>query len=296
MAEIRIGTASWTERTLLESGKFYPQEAITAEGRLRFYAENFDTVEVDSTYYAPPAERNSVLWAARTPSGFLFNIKAYSMLTKHPTAIKSIPRVLFSDLPDKCKKLDRERDFPKEIVEAAFDMFVSALRPLKDAGKLGCVVFQFPPWFLPSSESYEWLELVNEKLAGHCTAIEFRNRQWLQADERQKVFRFLRERGMSYVAVDAPWIRSWEGPIDLTTDIIYIRFHGRNRENWFKKGVTTEEKYRYEYSPEELRVWKNRIEKIPEQTNLAFVIFNNCYQDYAIRNAGMMKELITQKI
>ncbi|MFH1148000.1 MAG: DUF72 domain-containing protein [Pseudomonadota bacterium] len=296
MAEIRIGTASWTERTLLGSGKFYPHETTTAEGRLRFYAGHFDTVEVDSTYYAPPAERNSVLWANRTPPGFIFNIKAYSMLTKHPTAIKSIPRVLFSGLPENYKKSDRERGFPKEIVEAAFDMFASALRPLKEAKKMGCVVFQFPPWFLPSPESYDWLDLVNEKLAGYCIAVEFRNRQWLQSDERKKVFQFLRDRGMSYVAVDAPWVTGWEGPIDLTTDTPYIRLHGRNREAWFKKGVTTEEKYRYEYNPEELKTWKDRIEKVSVQTNLVFVIFNNCYQDYAIRNAGMMKELFKEKM
>ncbi len=186
MTKIRIGTASWTEKTLLESGTFYPKDITTAEGRLNFYAQHFDTVEVDSTYYSPPAERNSVLWAERTPPGFLFNIKAYSMLTRHPTLIKSIPKVLRSSLPGKYTEQTKATDFPKEIVEAAFDMFHSALRPLKDATKLGCVLFQFPPWFLPSPEAYKWLELVREKFPSMCVAVEFRNRKWLVTSERKK--------------------------------------------------------------------------------------------------------------
>jgi uncharacterized protein YecE (DUF72 family) len=292
MTEIRIGTASWTEKTLLESGTFYPKDITTAEGRLNFYAQHFDTVEVDSTYYSPPAERNAVLWAERTPPGFLFNIKAYSMLTKHPTLIKSIPKVLRGSLPSKYTEEPKSTDFPKEIVEAAFDMFHSALRPLKDATKLGCVLFQFPPWFLPSPEAYKWLELVREKFPSTCVAVEFRNRKWLVTSERKKAADFLKANGMSSVAVDAPWISNWEGPIDLTTDISYMRFHGRNRESWFKKGIATEEKYRYAYAERELKAWAGPIKAVSEPANIVFVIFNNCYQDYAVRNAGMMKGLL----
>lgn len=294
MSEIRIGTASWTERTLLESGKFYPRQSMTAEERLKFYTEHFDTVEVDSTYYSPLAERNAMLWVQRTPPGFLFNIKAYSLLTGHPTPVKSLPKILQENLPADYKKIDRPKSYPLEIVEAAFDMFVSALRPLQAAHKLGCLLFQFPPWFTPSPESYAWLEMVKDKIPSACVAIEFRNGKWLQQDERQRVNDFLRQHKMSFVAVDAPWVQGWQGPVDLTTDIAYLRFHGRNRADWFKKGVTTEQKYKYSYNQKELGSWRDRIKSLSEHTSIIFTIFNNCYQDYALKNASVMKDLIAE--
>ncbi len=294
MSEIRVGTASWTERTLIESGVFYPPDVRTAEGRLKFYARHFDTVEVDSTYYSSPSERNSLLWAERTPPGFLFNIKAYSMLTRHPTTLKTMAKVLRESLPGQYREQTRAIEFPNEILEAAFDMFTSALKPLQDAAKLGCVLFQFPPWFLPGRESYRWLELVREKFPSHCIAVEFRNKGWLDPHERQGAADFLRANGMSYVAVDAPWVTGWMGPVDLTTDISYIRLHGRNRASWFKKGVTTEEKYRYAYSTPELEAWVDTTRKASAQAGLVFVVFNNCYQDYAVKNATMMKRLFLE--
>jgi len=289
---IRVGTASWTERTLIESGSFYPRNATTAEGRLRFYAAHFDTVEVDSTYYAMPSERNATLWAKRTPRGFIFHIKAYSMLTGHPTLVKSIPQVLRGELPGEILKKQKARDFPKEIVEAAFDMFSSAVRPLKETGKLGCLVFQFPPWFVPSRPAYCWLELVREKLPGYHLAVEFRNRRWLTAPERERCARFLKDYAFSYVIVDAPWIRGWEGPIEVTAPVVYVRLHGRNRENWFKKGIEIVERYRYLYKEDELGRWADKIKQAARKSEQTFVILNNCYQNYGIRNAKMLQRLL----
>ena len=295
MEKIKVGTASWTDKTLIKSGTFYPRQVNTAEGRLRFYAEHFDTVEVDSTYYAPPSEKNAVLWASRTPPGFIFHVKAYAMLTGHPTLVKSIPKVLQAALPRETFSRARVKTFPKEVVEAAFDMFASALRPLKEAGKLGCLLFQFPPWFVPSARAYAWLELVREKLPGHDLAVEFRNRQWLAEPAHERALAFLRDHGMAHVIVDAPWITEWAGPVTVTAGIVYMRFHGRNRENWFKKGVETVERYKYLYKEEELKAWADKARRAAQESERAFAIFNNCFQNYGVKNALQMISLLRPK-
>jgi uncharacterized protein YecE (DUF72 family) len=294
MEKTRVGTASWTDKTLIESGTFYPKQVTTAEGRLRFYAEHFDTVEVDSSYYALPAERNAVLWAKRTPPGFVFHIKAYSMLTGHPTLVKGIPKVLQTELPKSTLEKVRETTFPKEVLEAAFDMFASALRPLKEAGKLGCLLFQFPPWFVPSASAYRWLELVRDKLLEHHLAVEFRHWHWITSPEKERSLEFLRGHNISYVAIDAPWVKGWEGPVAVTAAIAYFRFHGRNRTNWFKKDVETVERYRYLYKEEELRRWADQVKETSSKTEETFVIFNNCFQNYGIKNAKNLQQLLQQ--
>jgi uncharacterized protein YecE (DUF72 family) len=292
MKKIRVGTASWTDKTLIESATFYPRQVTTAEGRLRFYAEHFDTVEVDSTYYALPSERNAVLWAKRTPPGFVFHAKAYSMLTGHPTLVKSIPKVLQQELPKAILEKASAKEFPKEIVEAAFDMFQAALKPLKEAGKLGCLLFQFPPWFVPSAKAYAWLELVHEKFHDHHLAVEFRNWRWITPPDKDSSFKFLKDHAMSYVITDAPWIRGWQAPVAVTAPIVYLRFHGRNRENWFKKGVATVERYRYLYDDKELEQWAEKAKKAHAEADQTFVLFNNCYENYGVKNAKTLQRLL----
>ena len=294
MGKTRVGTASWTDKTLIESGAFYPRQVTTAEGRLRFYAQHFDTVEVDATYYALPAERNAVLWAERTPHGFIFHIKAYSMLTGHPTLVKSIPKVLQGELPKDLLAKVRAKEFPKEVVEAAFDMFRAALRPLKEAGKLGCLLFQFPPWFVPSAGAYAWLEVVREKLPDHGLAVEFRNWRWIRPPEKERSLLFLKDHDISYVVIDAPWIKGWEGPVAVTAAVAYLRFHGRNRENWFKKGVETVERYRYLYKEEELKRWADKIKRASRQAEQIFAVFNNCYENFGIKNAKTLLRLLQE--
>lgn len=289
MGEIKVGTASWTDKSLIESGTFYPEDVKTAEARLRFYAERFDTVEVDSSYYGMPAERNSRLWVERTPAEFTFHIKAYSMLTGHPTRVPSIPQVLRKELPKAVREESKPKDFPKEIVEAAFDMFVSALNPLKAAGKLGCILLQFPPWFVPSDQAYERLELAREKFARLQPAVEFRNRRWMASPEKEKALHFLRENDFSYVIVDAPWLDTRQSPLAVTAPYAYVRLHGRNRKNWFAKGIETVERYRYLYSEEEIGTWAKKIEDVGKRAEKTFVLFNNCYQDYGVRNAAMLQ-------
>ena len=143
----RVGTASWTDPTLISSGAFYPPDAKTAEDRLRFYAEQFDTVEVDAPYYALPSERNAELWSERTPEGFVFHVKAFALLTMHGAETARLPRVLKEMLTEEERAKSRLSSPSEEVRALAFQMFGSAMEPLRRAGKLGFLVFQFPPWF-----------------------------------------------------------------------------------------------------------------------------------------------------
>src|SRR3990172_7475145 len=159
MGNVLVGISSWTERTLIKDGDFYPPGPKTAEARLQFYASQFPIVEVDSTYYFPPSERNSILWIERTPKDFTFNIKAYSLLTNHPTRKDSLYKDLAADLPDELenkRNLYREQ-LPEAIVDAVWQRFHDALMPLHSAGKLGAVLFQFPPWFVIGRKSKEYV-------------------------------------------------------------------------------------------------------------------------------------------
>src|SRR3954467_6962828 len=143
MGSVVVGTASWTDKTLLASGGCRAS-ADNPEKRLAYYAKQFPVVEVDSTYYGPPNEQTTKLWAQRTPAGFTFNIKAFSLLTGHPTKLSAI----YKDLrPETDKKNLYPDDLTPQAYEDVWTRFLSALDPLVSAGKLGAILFQFPPWF-----------------------------------------------------------------------------------------------------------------------------------------------------
>src|SRR6476661_6240937 len=156
MGQIRVGTAGWTDRTLIAAG-WYPAEASTPERRLRYYASQFPIVEVDATYYALPAERTAWAWAERTPAGFTFNVKAFSLFTQHPTPVKALP----VDLREAVAKTGKERvylkDVDPDVTGQAWDRFLAALEPLREAGKLGAILLQFPPWFPISRANKEYI-------------------------------------------------------------------------------------------------------------------------------------------
>lgn len=141
------GTCSWAEKALIESHEFYPSDVNSAEDRLIYYASQFDTVEVDSTYYAMPRPQNAALWSSRTPDGFIFHVKAYGALTGHGITPKTLPNELRSELPEENRNAEHVYVKEPALLAAIGQEFAKALSPLKDAGKLGLVVFQFPPWF-----------------------------------------------------------------------------------------------------------------------------------------------------
>src|SRR5579859_94947 len=206
LGRIRIGTASWTDKSLIECGRFYPPEAKTAEARLQFYASQFPIVEVDSSYYAMPAEHTAGLWVERTPDGFVFDIKAYALFTQHPTPPRSLPKDLREALPDElgAKRNLYYRDLPASLQDELWRRFAAALLPLDSAGKLGVVLFQFPPWFLPGHESRAYIGELRERLPQYLPAVEFRNPYWLSEDNLENTLGFLRSLDLPFVCVDEP--------------------------------------------------------------------------------------------
>ena len=288
----RVGTASWTDPTLLRA-HFYPPAIKTAEGRLRFYAEHFDTVEVDSTYYALPNERNAALWAERTPDGFTFNIKAFALLTQHAAEIRALPPALQRQLSADALRQRRVRRPPPELLALAFELFRSALEPLRSAGKLGCVLLQFPPYFTATPANAEYLLACRDRLADLQLAVEFRHRSWLNG-ATEPTLALLREHQLSFVCTDVPEAPSIpHTPYVATCDTAYVRLHGHNRTAWFQRSATAAERFKYLYADEELRQAADRIRKLGG-TRTTYVIFNNCYADYGVRNAATMKRLLTR--
>ncbi len=291
---IRIGTCSWAEKSLLDSGEFYPKGADSAEERLRFYAEHFDTVEVDSTYYAIPATRTTQLWADRTPEGFLFNVKVYGGLTGHGVGPNTLPKPLRELVP--AEERDKARFYPTvELHKAIADVFVDSLQPIKAAGKLGLLVYQYPPWLWHKSSNFDMILKDRELIADLPMAMEFRHGSWLTEHHREQVFRFLRENGITYITADEPQYGSLATvPFlpEATTGMAYLRLHGRNKGTWLKKGVETSARYDYLYRAEELQLFAETARELSRKTKMTFIMFNNCHLGYAIRNALEMLNIL----
>jgi uncharacterized protein YecE (DUF72 family) len=292
MGQTLIGTSSWTDPTLIKSGRFYPSWANSAEARLRFYASQFGLVEVDSSYYAIPDEKTAGLWVNRTPDNFVFDIKAFRLFTLHPTPLKSLARDIKESLPAELGEKANlyQRDLPSSITDELWKRFERALLPLDSSGKLGVVMFQFPPWFYPGNEQREYVLSCKERLPQYRVAVEFRHNSWVNDKNRDRTLEFLRDNDLPFVCVDAPQgFKSSMPPLsEATSDIAAIRFHGRNREAWEKKGVSVSERFNYLYTEDELREWVPRIAALGQNTRQLHVLFNNCYEDKAVSNARQL--------
>lgn len=293
---IEIGTCSWTDPTLTDNTSFYPDTDMSAEERLAFYAGHFPIVEVDSTYYAPPSGRVAGLWAERTPDHFTFDIKAFRLLTQHPTPPKSLWKGIREKLPEEMadKRNVYMRDLPRDLQAEAAQAFREALMPLHSAGKLGVVLMQFPPYVYPTRGSFGYMKWVAAQLEDFQLAVEFRNGRWLDEENMSDTLDFLERHSLAYVCVDEPQgFKSSVPPVvAVTAPVAEVRFHGRNAENWEKKGISAAERFRYDYSKEELEEWVPRIETMAESADSVHALMNNCYSDYGIRSARGLGELL----
>jgi uncharacterized protein YecE (DUF72 family) len=293
---VRTGIAGWIDRELIQSRLFYPMHVTSSEERLRFYASQFPLVEVDSTYYGMPKKENSVMWVERTPEGFRFDIKSFSLFTHHPTKAASLPKPIRDELPAKLLEGNFYVDkTPPEVVDLAWEAFREALQPLQDAGRLGAVLFQFPAWFFPSSRSLTYIEQCQERMFGFQVAVEFRKRQWLDYEHADGTLDFLRSHGIPYVTVDAPqgYDNSMPPIIETTSDrLAVVRFHGRNHETWNQKGAPPSVRFRYLYPTEELQEWVPRIRELEQGAAEVHAIMNNNYSNYSVRNARELAELL----
>ena len=291
MGQVRVGTASWTDRTLIDSG-WYPPEADNPERRLRYYARQFPLVEVDATYYALPAEQTAATWAARTPAGFTFNVKAFSLFTQHPTRVSALP----TDLRPAAEQTGKDRIYLKDIDSAVTDQawqrFLAALEPLSQAGKLGAILLQFPPWFPISRANKEYIVACAQRVAPRRVCIEFRNRTWMTPENQDETLGFLTSNRLPYVCVDMPQgHRDSIPPVVAATDpdLAVVRLHGHS-DKWTSKDI--HERFGYRYSERELSEWAPKVRALAEEAATTHVLFNNCYRDYAQTNARQLADLL----
>jgi uncharacterized protein YecE (DUF72 family) len=292
MAEIRVGTAGWTDKSLIDAG-WYPADAGNPEKRLRYYATQFPLVEVDSAYYALPAEQTAVAWAERTPDGFTFNVKAFSLFTQHPTPVRALPK----DLREAAAKSGKERvylkDVDQKVADQAWERFLAALEPLRAAGKLGAILLQFPPWFPISRASKAYIVSCAERVVPRRVCVEFRNRTWMTEDNQKETLDFLSAHDLPYVCVDEPqgYPNSVPPVVAATSDLAVIRLHGHS-DHWQSKDI--QQRFRYRYSDKELQEWAGQARRLAEEADETHVVFNNCYRDYAHVNAQQLAGLIRQ--
>jgi uncharacterized protein YecE (DUF72 family) len=287
MGKVLVGTASWTDRSLLRSG-WYPKGADSAEARLKHYASRFPLVEVDSTYYFLPSEATARLWAERTPEGFTFNVKAFSLLTQHPTKPKALADI---ELPEG-KQTVYLGDLDAASVDEVWSRFKASIEPLRRAKKLGALLFQFPPWFTVGRKNREYILECAKRAAPIPICVELRNKTWMSERNRDHTLEFLEGHGLAYVAVDMPqgFVSSIPPVLAATADLAVVRFHGHNDAEWESGSV--QRRFKYLYSRPELEQWATRITGLAEKAERTHVLMNNCFRDYAQRNASELGALL----
>jgi uncharacterized protein YecE (DUF72 family) len=268
MAAIRIGTCSWADEGLVK--RWYPRGVSSPTRRLAYYAERFDTVEIDSPFYHLPSPETAAKWAERTPEGFVFHAKASGEMTGH-------------------RQADREQ---------AFAEFREAMAPLEEAGKLRGVLLQYPPRFVKSRATLDELAAVAPLLDPLVPLVEFRHRSWVDEDERADTFSFLERHGLAYVSVDSPRSRASNVLPRIaaaTHRVAYVRFHGRNWRTWNLKGKTSAERFDWLYDRDELADWVEPLAELAERSEEAYAMFNNNRYDYAPQSARVLRSLLDER-
>jgi uncharacterized protein YecE (DUF72 family) len=292
---ILIGSASWTDKTLIDCGRFYPGDAKSPEARLRYYATQFPMVEVDSSYYGMPTPQNAQLWAERTPAHFTFNVKAFRLFTGHQTS----PTVLHKDIQQALgadvSKVLYYKDMPREIADELWRRFSEALEPLRQAGKLGAVHFQFAPWLLRNREGMAHVRHCVERMPDHLLSVEFRNKSWFAGDNLGKTLEFERELRVVHTIVDEPQGFAncvpcvWEA---THPGLALLRLHGRNRDTWNIRSAASSSRFNYWYPEAELRAMVPEIRRIAGLAEQLHVVFNTNYEDQGQVNAKRLMQLL----
>ena len=274
MTKLLIGTSGFKFDDW--KGTFYPTD-LKPSNWLNYYAERFNCLEVNASYYRLIHPATFYQMAKKAPEGFEFTVKAYRSLTHEPARGAGLRPGIGAES------------------ESDFETFVESLKPLLEAGKFGCVLAQFPSSFRNTAESRAYLAELQDKFRGFelPLVVEFRNREWIA----ESVFEFMREHQVGFCAVDEPQFKTLMPPIAMaTSDIGYVRFHGRNYEKWWKGGESGKERYDYLYSQEELQEWVPKIQQIAESSDKVYVFMNNCFQGQAAKNAVQMRELLQKEL
>jgi uncharacterized protein YecE (DUF72 family) len=300
--DYRIGLSAWMDKSMIEEGHFYPRKTMAPDARLWWYSRYFDVVEVNSSFYAIPLADTARAWVQRTPPGFVFNVKAYGLLTGHHVDIARLPPPLKAMLPqaERAKRAGRlpNAALPAEARQWAVAELRKCLRPLRDAQKLGYVLFQLAPWIKRSEEAMEALAGMPRWLPDADIAVEFRNRSWF-GEHTDETLAFLRDHGLTYVSIDGPRSRASVPSLPaLTTPTSVFRLHGRNFEGLVKqlqgKQPSVAEKYDYLYKPAELQEIARAAGSLTGKAERVYVAMNNNRGDYPAINGMQLKEMLLE--
>ena len=292
--KILIGTASWTDPGFVE--RWYPKK-MAAHERLSWYAEHFEMVEVNSTFYSVPDLRTVERWCATTPDDFTFDVKLHQLFSFHSTRAKLLPPEL-----QRRAKIDAKGkvDSSPQLQELLLRFFLDRMSILRSAGKLGVLLLQLSPAFSPHKHELRELEPLIKSLGDYSLAIELRNRNWLIDDQLRLTIDFLRAHRVGFVNVDAPAAEHFSiVPPDLNAvtnpDFSYLRLHGRDAKAYLT-GKTVAARFDYDYSKEEISEIAQRTKHLAEEAKEVHVVFNNNNLDYAPRAAVRLRKALGQRV
>lgn len=285
---IRVGTASWSDPGFIED--WYPPD-LPARKRLPWYAEHFNLVEVNSSFYAVPSATAVARWCDETPGDFLFDVKLHKLLSRHSTLVKLLPSGLRS-----LARTHKDRvELTPRLERALVKIFLENIQPLEEAGKMGALLLQLSPSFRPREYALDELDHLIDMLKGRQLAVELRHREWLTGDQKDDTVAFFKKRHVTLVTVDAPRREHFMvmPPEDVVTDrkLAYIRAHGRNAHGYVA-GRTVADRFDYDYSNRELEEIAERAEQLAETVRETHVVFNNNKSSYAPKAAARFRRMV----
>jgi uncharacterized protein YecE (DUF72 family) len=292
--KILIGTASWSDPGFVE--RWYPKKMRPTE-RLGWYAQHFEMVEINSTFYSAPDARMVERWCASTPKTFTFDVKLHQLFSFHSTPAKLLPPNL-----QRRAEIDAKGKVKStlELRAALMNVFLHSMSILRADGKLGVLLLQLSPAFSPRKHELEELLPVIESLRAYRLAIEFRNRNWVVGDELRSTIDFLREQQAAFVNVDAPAAEHFTimpPHLNEVTNprVTYLRLHGRNARSYLT-GKTVAARFDYNYNESEISEVAARSKNLARQADEVHVVFNNNNLDYAPRAALRLRKALGQVV
>jgi uncharacterized protein YecE (DUF72 family) len=274
-----IGTSGWSypKGEGAWDNVFYPPK-LADKDKLTYYAQFFNTVELNSSFYRPPSKVAARAWAAKVPDDFRFTAKVWQKFT-HP------------------KMFEQATGQSWRVNDEDFDVYNEGIQPLAEANRLGPLLAQFPTSFRPDGEALEYLEDLIRRLrgAGFRLSVELRHREWTEAEQAQPIRDFMQEQQVAWVMIDEPRFKTSIRHVPLTSDTAYFRFHGRNYKNWWRHGES-EDRYNYLYTPEEQRHLADDVREVAANTSEVYAFYNNHFGAKAVVNAVELQRLLEQPV
>lgn len=294
--KILVGTSSWTDPSLVSCGRFYPKACTSAEDRLRYYASRFPMVEVDSSRDEFPRSEDCELWVARTPRDFNFDVEVFGLFTGHRTPVRALPAPIRRSLGSYAHEHIDYEDMPAELLDLACEHFKQSIEPLRAAGKLGALIFQFAPSFACSPRAREHLDDLRARLAEYTLAVEFRHESWFDETHRERTIEFEKERGLIHVMLDSPQgLASKLGAHWVLTNpqLAVLKLCGRGAAAGMKSGATAATQDAHEgYSDRTLTALADSVSEIAQKVGEVHVVFDDTHEDQDQRHAIRLMDIL----